>query len=919
MFSRCLPICTMAPKRTPSKNPPKKVVTPRKKGPSIREVFAKLVTPTKSPRKLPPFQPKNLSTDTIVNMLYEQQDVHYDEMNEDEAEEFDIGRVIDNFEDIRESRMREAEEQPVYHDMQPAEVLPEQEINPHIDVGLFYAKRGKRSQPSTVPSIDISQPTTAVFIDDAQPSTSGAIDISPPSTSTGVTQRSSRRTARRLTSYAVAESNSDDSDDDDLHTRTIPGGYSSQAQLDFEVPDDGDDNLAIASRRQRQMCHLSDDEAEVDDEDGAGGRRMIGGVPSVMLPAVAHRPKIVWKLVDHTDSDLTPLPFTPENVGLRQDLRDKELDELQCCELFLPENFWQEAAYETNKYHNAYKTNPDNNKYANSKRAKYWVDATTGDMKTYMGIIMLFGIYPPADLWIIWDRRSPFFNEYISNSMSFNRFIEIHRFFHLVDSDTLPPNDTKAYRTARFQPLLDTLRNACISVYKHDKPQISLDEGCMGWKGHSRLVSYNPQKPHKYHIKFYKLCTPDGYLSNILLNDTTSRTVDEIVLSMVTSSCYRPHEGYCVYTDRFYTSPDLAVGLLDIGFDFIGTCNANRHQMPPELRVEKKKGKDAPKKKKGQVVEKRKRGDLLVYKAGPPHKIVALRWLDSKDVHMVLTTDSGRVVPVTSKRGINRTKPKPSVIGDYNIHMGGVDLNDMLEEAYSFCRTTNKLWRKVTNYLIGLAVNNGLYVYRLMHPKTYPAKKSGHAAFITKIATMLITTGSRMGPVATPKSPRLAVPNRDMSKGHYPIVNVQGKAYKKRAIPREDEIAEADDEAVNVGNPPKKRKIVDPTKPANKHARLTCRREGCKRKTQFSCCKCNVALCISPGAVTCFAIYHDKLDNQQRRVEHEIETDTTSNTVTDDEMQVLDDSDAAEEEAARPVVPRSPATPVTRTTKGKCS
>lgn len=79
-------------------------------------------------------------------------------------------------------------------------------------------------------------------------------------------------------------------------------------------------------------------------------------------------------------------------------------------------------------------------------------------------------------------------------------------------------------------------------------------------------------------------------MSNIILHDTTSRTVDEVVLTLLDESPYNEHEGYAVFTDMFYTSPDLFWHLRTVdGFDATGTCMANRHQFPPELKCTKGK------------------------------------------------------------------------------------------------------------------------------------------------------------------------------------------------------------------------------------------------------------------------------------------------------------------------------------------
>ena len=47
--------------------------------------------------------------------------------------------------------------------------------------------------------------------------------------------------------------------------------------------------------------------------------------------------------------------------------------------------------------------------------------------------------------------------------------------------------------------------------------------------------------------------------------------------------------GYDLYTDRFYTSPQLAEELLQIGTTFTGTAMSNRKNMPVALKSRKQK------------------------------------------------------------------------------------------------------------------------------------------------------------------------------------------------------------------------------------------------------------------------------------------------------------------------------------------
>ena len=57
-----------------------------------------------------------------------------------------------------------------------------------------------------------------------------------------------------------------------------------------------------------------------------------------------------------------------------------------------------------------------------------------------------------------------------------------------------------------LQLILDNIRNT------YDPPKnIALDESMLLWRGRLKFRQYIKSKKHKYGIKFYELCMPDGF------------------------------------------------------------------------------------------------------------------------------------------------------------------------------------------------------------------------------------------------------------------------------------------------------------------------------------------------------------------------------------------------------------------------
>ena len=88
------------------------------------------------------------------------------------------------------------------------------------------------------------------------------------------------------------------------------------------------------------------------------------------------------------------------------------------------------------------------------------------------------------------------------------------------------------------------------------------------------------------------------------------------------------HQGYDLFVDRFYSSPELALALMSQGIRVMGTVMQNRRNMPLDVRG------------------KQKRGDMDAYKK---NKIVAVRSTDKRTPLMLSTKYTNEVVDVQSR------------------------------------------------------------------------------------------------------------------------------------------------------------------------------------------------------------------------------------------------------------------------------
>lgn len=78
----------------------------------------------------------------------------------------------------------------------------------------------------------------------------------------------------------------------------------------------------------------------------------------------------------------------------------------------------------------------------------------------------------------------------IFNVMALNRFEEIKRFIHYNNNNNLPNIHTTYDKLFKVRPLLDAIRNICISIPKEE--YLAVDEQIIPTKCRSSLKQYNP-------------------------------------------------------------------------------------------------------------------------------------------------------------------------------------------------------------------------------------------------------------------------------------------------------------------------------------------------------------------------------------------------------------------------------------------
>lgn len=341
-----------------------------------------------------------------------------------------------------------------------------------------------------------------------------------------------------------------------------------------------------------------------------------------------------------------------------------------------------------------------------SSRFLQWNETSAVEMKAYVALNIAMGLCSKpniADYWnTFWLTTTPF-----KQVMSRNRYQLLSSFLHFNDNEKQIERGQPGYNPLfKIQTLLDIVDPLYESYYVPGK-NLSIDESIVKFKGHIFFRQYMPAKPTKWGLKEFVLCeATTGYHLRYLIytgksafpTDSTMPFTTQIVTSLLNG--YH-NQGYVVYLDNYYTSPDLFLTLeKDFGIGACGTVRPNRQNMPNfllpnQLRLSK--------------------GDDPVFARSD--NMVACAWHDTKRVHFLSTVHTNLTI---DKQIRSRSSPtgyrdveKPVMAEMYNQNMSGVDLLDQKLGSYMYPHKCAKWYHTLFHRAIEVALVNGYVLYCL--------------------------------------------------------------------------------------------------------------------------------------------------------------------------------------------------------------
>lgn len=392
------------------------------------------------------------------------------------------------------------------------------------------------------------------------------------------------------------------------------------------------------------------------------------------------------------------------------------------------------------------------------------------------------------------------------------------------------PRDHENYdKLFKVRPLLDKLRENFSQIEPEEHN--SVDEVMIPFKGHNTLKQYVRNKPHKWGIKMFARAGVSGIIYDFeiyvgkgtIKNNTSLGISGDVVIRLVEN--LPKHKNFKIFIDNWFTSFALLSHLKEIGLLATGTVRIAR--MP------------GCKLKSDNELKREGRGSYD-FVTEENRNIIITKWFDNKAVHIASTYIGTTPVESVKRWSLSEKKyieiQRPALVKEYNLYMGGVDLNDMLVSLYRIKIGVKRYYLRILYHLIDICIVNAWLLYR-RHCAQKNIKFKKLLVFRSEIAHALIQQ-------------KLALPRKRAGR---PSLK-DSPCSSTRSTPE----------------PPTKRMVVfnpiDDIRfdglqhwPIHIEPKKRCR--NCKKAySRIACMKCNIPLCLTKDK-NCFHLYHNHNSN----------------------------------------------------------
>ena len=305
------------------------------------------------------------------------------------------------------------------------------------------------------------------------------------------------------------------------------------------------------------------------------------------------------------------------------------------------------------------------------------------------------GMIKQPTIYSYWSKDPFYKNSFVPKIMCRNRFQLLLRFVHFEDNQGPAAAEDRLFKIRMLLEILETKFTKC----RKPGETIAIDETMVPWRGRLIFRQYNPGKAHKYGVKIYKLCDPEGYTYTSQVYSgkdgyasrdwPTSNTTHSTQIVLDLAEQYLK-TGRTVTTDNYYTSVALANMLLENQTHLVGTLCKNRAGNPKVVVNAHLQ--------KGEVVGRENEDGTVVAK-----------WKSKREVLMLSTKRDLEMVDTGRKNRCNVAVMKPEIVMSYNKGKQGIDISDQMASYFTPLRKTIRWYHKIGfEFLLNTAVVNAL-------------------------------------------------------------------------------------------------------------------------------------------------------------------------------------------------------------------
>ncbi|XP_046666725.1 piggyBac transposable element-derived protein 4-like [Homalodisca vitripennis] len=214
------------------------------------------------------------------------------------------------------------------------------------------------------------------------------------------------------------------------------------------------------------------------------------------------------------------------------------------------------------------------------------------------------------------------------------------------------------------------------------------------WRGRLLFRRYIKGKRHKYGVKLYSLCEPQGLVIRFAVYSGGKGELggkghaSKVVMHLMRGKL---DVGHSLYMDNYYNSVALASKLLANKTYCTGTLRLDRKHVPADVKTAKLQV--------GETIQRYAEGVMMA------------KWRDKRIVSYLSTEHENNIVLTSNRRNVQREKPMAIV--QYNANMKGVDRSDQMLAYYPSDHKSVRWYKKIFIHLLQMIMVNAHKLYNV--------------------------------------------------------------------------------------------------------------------------------------------------------------------------------------------------------------